>query len=462
MRWNKIFVALAFGLMVMLTSVEPAYSCRPCTVCGRDVSSDQMFGGGYGTVDVIENHLDAEFNAQQIWMISILFEDNILPAMMLMAEQLTVVAMHQVMIFGSFMDAKHQLESQRLLQQLQARAHKDYHPSVGMCEFGSATKSLAASERRGEVNALVLSQRSQDRQLGSTYTSAMYGIGLDKESRLEQFRGTYCDPWDQNNAMWLLCRGTVTPGPTTGGPDQRDRFNKDIDYARTVDAEWTLNVDFTDANLTPEEEDVIALAAYLYAHDVFARVPAAMLDTPVDNRVGDQITDMQIAYMDMRSIVAKRSVAENSYNAIVGMKSSGTEGSREYLVAMLEELGITDPDDINQYLGNPTGTFTNTPMGPSPNGDEYYPSYYAQMEILTKKLYQNPDFYTNLYDKPANVARKKVAMQAIGLMQKFDMFKSYLRSEASLSVLLELAVMDLQEDIENEISEVDGSAARNP
>jgi len=69
------------------------------------------------------------------------------------------------------------------------------------------------------------------------------------------------------------------------------------------------------------------------------------------------------------------------------------------------------------------------------------------MELLTKKIYQNPDFYTNLYDKPANVSRKGVAMQAIGLMQKFDMLKSTLRKEASLSVLLELAVTDEQNDI---------------
>ena len=70
---------------------------------------------------------------------------------------------------------------------------------------------------------------------------------------------------------------------------------------------------------------------------------------------------------------------------------------------------------------------------------------------------KNPNFYTNLIVKPANVQRKGVALQAIGLMQKFDMLKSYLRSEASLSVLLELAVIDLQDDVENEINAVDGS-----
>ena len=138
----------------------------------------------------------------------------------------------------------------------------------------------------------------------------------------------------------------------------------------------------------------------------------------------------------MRALVAKRSVAENSFHALTALKSEGTDGSKEYLMAILKELGIsTDPgpdgeSDAEKMLGKK-------------------PSYYAQMNVLGKKIYQDPDFYTNLYDKPANVERKQVAMQAIGLMQKFDLFKSYLRQEASLSVLLETAVIDLYEPYKN-------------
>jgi hypothetical protein len=389
--------------------------------------------------------VDSEFNAQEIWMISLLFEDNILPAMMLMAEQLTVTALYQVQIFGSFLDAKHQLETQRILQKLQAEAHKDYHPSIGMCEFGSAVKSLAASERKGEVNAIVMGQRSLDRQLGSTFTSASEGIGLDKTSRLTQFRNVYCDPWDQNGGLWIMCRGQntvpLTPPPTSTDPAIRNRYNMDIDYAKTVDAPWTMNVDFSDVTRTNEEEDVLALGSNLFAHDVFARPAAALLTNPTDGRADQDMMPMQKAYMDLRALVAKRNVAESSYNAIVGMKSSGTAGSRNYLAQLLRELGIDREEDLTQLLG--------------PETSGHHPSYYAQMEILTKKIYQNPDFFTNLYDKPANVMRKNVAMQAIGLMQKFDMFKSYLRSEASMSILLELSVMKLQSKVEGKIDGIE-------
>jgi hypothetical protein len=146
--------------------------------------------------------------------------------------------------------------------------------------------------------------------------------------------------------------------------------------------------------------------------------------------------------MELRSIVAKRSVAENSYNAIAAMKSDGSTAldaggnvvpmnARIFLEPVLTELGVPAAEVLALIGENP--------------------SYYAQMEILTKKVYQNPDFFTSLYDTPANVDRKLVSLQAIKLMQKFDLFKSFLRNEASFAVLLELAVVDLQREIEDQI-----------
>ncbi len=94
-----------------------------------------------------------------------------------------------------------------------------------------------------------------------------------------------------------------------------------------------------------------------------------------------------------------------------------------YLGAILVELGIPE-EEIAEYLGDPA------------NEPEAYPSYYAQLELLAKKIYQNPDFYANLYDKPANVARKSVALKAIDLMLDRAIYESQLRQEMSMSVLL--------------------------
>lgn len=412
-----------------------AESCSSCTTDVLLQETEDWFGGTDATFWRLTRHVRSEITAQKIWWVSIFWEDNILPALMLMADQLTAVAMHQMLAIGMFLDAKHQLETQQLLQTIAARTHKDYHPSVGMCEFGSSIKSLAASDRKAEMAALVMSQRSQDRQLGSVNTAAALGEDGDKQSRIKQFREEFCDPKDNNDGLGYLCDHDQDPatGGQVGGPDA-ERKNKDIDFMRTVDYPWTLDVDFVggggaSTTVTNNEEEIIALSSNLYGDNVFIRPPSKSLES----QPGTRVSNMQKLYLDMRSIVAKRSVAENSFNAITGMKSAGTQGSRDYLIALMKELGIPDAE-ATKLLGD-------------------NPSYYAQMEVLTKKIYHNPDFYTNLYDKPANVDRKGVALQAIGLMQKFDLFKSYLRNEASLSVLLELAVMDLQEETENEINQ---------
>src|SRR5690606_22986449 len=95
--------------------------------------------------------------------------------------------------------------------------------------------------------------------------------------------------------------------------------------------------------------------------------------------------------------------------------------------------------------------------GDGTNEDEIFeligeqPSYYAQLEILTKKIYQNPDFYANLYDKPANVERKSTALKAIDLMLDRAMYESQLRREMVLSVLLSSRLRKYFRDVNQEM-----------
>ena len=148
--------------------------------------------------------------------------------------------------------------------------------------------------------------------------------------------------------------------------------------------------------------------------------------------------------MDARAISAKRAVASNSMGAITAMKVKGTDDSQPFIYALIKEMGGDDMsvDEIKELIGEK-------------------PSYFAQMEILTKKLYQNPNFYTELYDKPANVMRKDVAIQAATLMQKRDLYRSYLRSEMVLAVMLEAALQSEQNRIMNEINKAkEGDGAR--
>lgn len=430
MKKHPFTLALSVLCMAIMTlSFTPKKAqAVACVGCSCAVAATAASSAAWdSTLELIKKHLDKEVKEHKTYLESTFFAKYLAPAMQDMTDQLTAVGMQQVGIIGTFFDAKHQMETQRLLSTLQARAHKDYHPSMGMCEFGSNVKSLAASERKSEVNSVVLAKRSIDRQLGAANTSASQGPGQDIAARLEQFKDTYCDKADNNNGLASLC--SSGSGATDKSDEERARFNKDIDYVRTVALPWTINADFTDQSLQDSEADILALASNLYSHDIFVRpLPDSLKDPTGANPDMSRIWEHRKNYLDQRAITAKRNVAQNSFNAIVGMKTEGSGGSKAFMSGILEELGLSDDDEITALIGEK-------------------PSYHAQMELLTKKIYQNPDFYTNLYDKPANVSRKGVAMQAIGLMQKFDMLKSTLRKEASLSILLELAVTDEQNEI---------------
>ena len=444
--------ALFFSLLIPMRSAQAACCCPNYTLCQTCVTTaDALIPTTWtATIATINAFVTSQFNIHENWIETVLWNANLLPALRAMADQLSAVATQQTMAVGMFFDAKHQMETQRVLQTIRARAHKDYHPSNGVCEFGSSIRSLAASERRAEMNAHVMSQRSQDRLLGNANVAASSGedgdigeVTPNLHGRIGQYAEKFCDAADNDFGLDVLCDYDGAT-PTPPGAVDPQRANKDIDYVRTVEYPWTINVDFTDNVLTEEEEEILALSNNLYSQNVFRRLDYELLnkDSGGDR---EQYTSARGSYLDARALVAKLSVAENSFNAITSMKSAGTAGSREFLENILEELGVDPttgpPDDVLRLLGMDDA---DNPIGPS---------YHAQMEVLTKKIYQNPDFYTNLYDKPANVERKKVAMQAIGLIQKFDLFKSYLRNEANLSVLLELAVEDLQTHVENELTD---------
>ncbi len=427
----KSFIRTAFcTALLLLTAGTLAPTRAACVTCAVVIPANQM------TRQVMQQqhdetraHFRAEFDSWENWL-ETTFLDAFMPPEYLvhLTEQLTVTMAYQVFAIGTLLDAKQELEVQRIFQKKVAEAHRDYQPSVGVCTVGTTIRSLAAAERRAETTTFVLSQRAQDRQLGNMHAAAAGGGNNDKTSRLKQFRRRYCDTLDNNNTFMRVC--------LTGNGGRQATLNKDIDYNRTIDSFHTMNIDFTDNVLTGDEEDVMALASNLYSHEVFNRIE----ETVYNNTSPTERADRLRILLEQRQIVAKRSVAENSYNTIVGMKSSGspaaanaTVGSSvdtaRYLRVILEQLGMSAAD-ITLFLGE-------------------RPSYFAQMEVITKKAFQQPGFYADLYDKPANVDRKKVALQAISLMQDFDTWQSYLRTEALLSVLLELEVVKYQGDLEN-------------
>lgn len=390
--------------------------------------------------NTIRSHMTNKRKEHEIWLVTEFFTNHVAKGLALMAGQLTTVGMQQVQIIGSFFDAKHQLETQRLMQQLTAEAHKDYQPSEGLCTFGTSVRSLAASERASHLAQEVIAARGMARQLrngeglsGYQEQAGARGGGRsqnqDRASRVKTFIERFCDKTDNNKTLDTFCKSTKAPP---------EMLNRDIDYTRSVESKLTLDLDFhTQNNENPSDDEaaIFALGANLYGHEIIPYIDRRILREFADGRSMTGETYL----MDARALNAKRSVAQNSFAAITGMRAAGTAEAQPYLYKMVAELGVPEKD-LEKLLGK-------------------NPSYFAQMEILTKKALQNPVFYTELYDKPANVDRKGAVLQAVALMQDRDIYNSLLRSEAILSVLLDTMLQKEHDDIVGRINTLPRQAA---
>jgi hypothetical protein len=339
---------------------------------------------------------------------------NWVGGLQLMTTQLTTTMMQQMQIIGTFFDAKHQLETQRLFQEKTAQAHKDYHPSEQMCEIGTFVRNLAESEKRAKLSHTAFTQGMIDRALktGDAKTS---GISMDDDTRLRGYIEKFCSVKDNAAQNRRLCKSSVSA----------DKQNADINYTKTIDLPLTLDINMTDNDVDNDEENIFAFLDYIFMHDSF----------PWIEQEKTTLTKFIEPYQDMRSLIAMRSVAQNSFAYIISEKSRGTDDTQAsaapYIKALMRDLGIDD-DDIKDMLGE-------------------NPSYYAQMEMLTKKIYQHPEFMSNLYDKPANVKRIKAALTAIKTMQDRDIHQAMLRREMLMSMMLELNLRKRQVDVDRRV-----------
>ncbi|MCI5060383.1 MAG: hypothetical protein MRY79_04845 [Alphaproteobacteria bacterium] len=182
----------------------------------------------------IRAHVTDEFIQHRNWMIDEFFTKHILPAMAMMTSQLQSVAMQHTLAVGSFFDAKHQLETQSLMQQLMSQAHKDYQPSEGICEIGTGTRSLSASARKSTLGHVALANHVMARQLRNKDSISGPTDNGDMKSRIANFKSKYCSTKDNGNGLKLLC----------GQDAPKERRNKDASFTQTLEGPVSLKTDF--------------------------------------------------------------------------------------------------------------------------------------------------------------------------------------------------------------------------
>ncbi len=337
--------------------------------------------------------------------------DNWVKGMKTVAD-IAMEALHfESMMIGGFIDAKIHLESQLALQRLTAQAMKDYMPGEALCQFGTLTRSLGATEEHAQATQRAFNEVMIDRDTLRKQTVNADDPGSGDVYRMNFFQKNYCHKTNENDGLRRFCSAGITA----------DKLNRDVDYTRRFDMPLTLDVNFLGTPNAAQQRgnaDVAALGANLFSSEAFKGFTAD--DLSKGGVTGDDV-------QNFRSISAARGIARNSYTKMVGLKAMNkSNSSQQYMLTVLKQLGLSEAN-AKRLIGE-------------------NPSYFAQMEVLTKKIYQNPGFFAELYDKPANVDRQRTAMLGISLQQQHDLLETLQRREMLLSALLELRIRNVGND----------------
>jgi hypothetical protein len=394
------------GALGLLTGSCGA-ACNACKDCPEAITNNH---------ETIRVHFSNEMHVYEAWFTQRFFLNHIVPALRLMGMQLVNNGMQKMQIIGTFFDAKHQLESQRLFQVLTAEAHKDYHPSENLCVIGTNTRYMADSARRTDVAHAALHEDMMARQLNLERRNMTATGNSDIQNRTDMFVQRFCNPKDAGTDQTGITGLSLLCEDVNGTPAQ---MNADVDYSMTIENRLSMDVDFVGeaaGATTPDEEALFALSANLFAHEPLPII--AKEDIGFTN--GDP-RDLVNYYVDLRAMAAKRSVAQNSFAAIAAMRTQSNERVGPFLKAIMEDAGIGKAE-IEAHLGA-------------------NPSLFAQEEVMMKTLYQMPEFYAHLYDKPANVERMGTALLALEIVQDRNIYESLLRSEAVLATLVETLLL---------------------
>ena len=337
-----------------------------------------------------------------------------------LTEQMSAVSITVTGIIGTFFDAKHQMQVQTLLDQYYIDARRDYQPSTALCRFGSTRTGLISSDLRGHVNTEILAQSATLRETLNRSRMPLKDIADEVRSRVFQFQRVYCNPHQLGGTLG----GTTGAEAVEGICDNATSppfYDIDMNYTRLIDNNLTLDVNLTDDELTDDERDVRSLMNNLFSYKTF---PVMTNDFFLNNNNAEKM-------VKMRSIMASRSLARNSLSHIIGKRSRGTGVPDSFISDYLKTMGYTT-SDVQEMMGED-------------------PSYEAQMEFLTKKMYQQPNFINSLIDTPENVKRQDTAILASKLMLDRDISEALQRRELLMSAILNELLKDEEEFIINNL-----------
>lgn len=352
----------------------------------------------------INSYTTSRVNDHKSWVQNTLWP-AILEDLQVLTDQLAGVSPAAMSSLGMITDGAQTQTTQRRLQKLKAESVNRNRPNLKMCSVATMTKGLTNSEDNGRVFSASLSNNMKTRFLGGENTQGADGVDSDKRARWNMFVSQYCDPDSENGALGEQCQN-IDPA----------NFDKDVDFARLVGGADTIAAEDTHA--------VTLMASYLYGHDIPRnRFKGNSIDPKKNSRNYE-------LYEQMRSIMAMRSIAANSFQSVVALKSEGpeeTEEEKSRRQSTMIEMGYSSDFIANSMKASP--------------------SYVGRMNLMQDALFHNPGFYIDNISSPEHVSQTMTAMKAIENMYMDRLAESLKRQELLNSVWLELKLRKEQSDI---------------
>lgn len=412
--FRKLGITAASFCLLIGAAMLPTAPAQAQTCCGCGA----VTGMHVLTRNTVKMNIENQYELHKNYLKNTWWEQLLKPQLQLYSQQDTQTEIQAQNIRSTFADARNTNAYARTVQRQSAEMTMELMPDETTAQVACGVSDLPAAQQAAAATTTQISDSSAARRLGRSAGTSGIAIASDMRDRFDIFKRYFCNPEGWGGVLSNVCK------------DAGEAPDLDIQFS-AVDADkkpigignrWTLDLDDNPADRSTTDEVIVeAFRTNLFGNQLAAR--------PTRDQFAQ--TNTQLAYLNQRGLEAKRNVAEYSFNSYIGekKKSEGGKGSKEFLENTLKNLNLGNADEILERAGE-------------------NPSYYAIMEVLGKKAYQSPDFYTNLTNLSPQVAQTHASVQAVGLMQMRDVYESLLRSEMILSLIVEMELADRQREVQ--------------
>lgn len=390
MRWLKFLSVV--GSLALVLALTPKTAQARCCAC--DMTDNEAAEASRVIADLtahVTNEHDqtrqqlTDFENRLMDWLDNWWDNEFRPSLEDLGEHLNVQLIEHARIIGTFFDAQNQILVQKSLQEATLEAGRRYRPHDYGCVAGTVIGGLpraayATSAMRATLNIDNIARTFHNINSGNQYD---FSQTQDIIWRWQEFIDHFCDP-DQNlehlpgGASW-----PATADSPACGSGSWTKKNGDVLVGETLLDNPTIETE-------EELRTAIVLARNLINPNVLNPIPESALRSSTG----------KTAFMERRSMEARRQVAQDAINAMIARRVTGSRAAGEVRDLMLQ-VGI--------------------PQSQIPAG--WNPSQYELMEVITKRRFWDPEYFVRLQTDPENVAREQAILSAFNLMQERENFE---------------------------------------